>query len=120
MKEIQDFTDKQAFIDFLASRPEKSKAYPDIQYDELYDIAPGVWCILNQYTISFNGYNKFFLQMHPETNELFLGDMNDSGHATRTRIIKIHRSDIFTRQAWLEEWYEFEKSWGRPLKFWLT
>jgi len=106
MKEIQDFTDKQEFIEFLDSHPKKGDAYPDLQYDIPQRVHPDDYFRLNTCTISFDGYNKFRLGMHPETNELFLADMNDGGHATLFGIIKIHREDIFTRQSWMKEWYD--------------
>lgn len=103
---MKDIDNKQAFIDYLEDLPEKGNAYPDLQYDVPYDISPKEFIKLNTGTISFDGYDKFYLLFHPDTNEVFLGDMNLGGHGAMCRIVKIHREDLFTKQSLLKEWYE--------------
>jgi hypothetical protein len=107
---IMNITGKQAFIEFLNDHPEKGVAYPDIVYNTVYDISINAFIKLPYLKISFEEYEQFLLVMHPDTNELFLGDMNDGGHATRCRIIKIHRDDLFTKQAGLKKWHD-NRAW---------
>lgn len=108
-----NFNTKEAFTDHLNNLPEKGSAYPDIVYDELYDVSPGELIKLNRCKISFEEYDQFLVFVHPDTNEVFLGDMNDGGHAVRCRLIKIHREDLFTKQASMNQWYE-----NRAWKMW--
>jgi hypothetical protein len=107
---MNDISNKQEFIEYLENHPEKGLAYPNIQYHKLHDISPNEFIKLKSWTISFDQYDKFLLLIHPDTDEIFLGDMNDGGHAVVCRIIKIHREDFFTKQSELKKWYD-KRAW---------
>jgi hypothetical protein len=99
---------KQEFIDYLENHPQTADTCPDVPYYKAHNIHHAEFISLTILEISFEEYKNYWLYKHPETNELFIGEWNDGGIATTFTVVKIHRDDILTRQAFMNDWYYHE------------
>lgn len=81
-----------------------------------YDVSVADYLALDRLELRFRHYaqNPLVLQFSQETHELFLGDMNEGGHAVRCRLVKVTREDILHNSREMLTWLE-----NRAEKMWL-
>ena len=106
MNKTKEFISEQEFKEFELKHIEKGTLYKEIEIDTPFDLAINDFLNLEWIIISFGDYsdNKIALKFSKTTNELFIGDMNDSGHTPKCRIIKILRADIYNSSEKLIQW----------------
>lgn len=95
---------RQAFLEYLETNPVKGDAHPEVPFYKTHNILPNEYFSLTMLQISFELYTNFLLFKHPETNELYLAEMNDGGITTTFTIVKVYRDDILNKQALLNDW----------------
>jgi hypothetical protein len=106
MSKTKEFTSVKDFKEFDLNHIEKGTLYKEIEVDSPFDLSVNDFLNLEWLILSFGYYsnNKVALKFERTTNELFIGDMNNGGHTTKCRIIKIRREDIYDSSEKLIEW----------------
>ncbi len=106
MNNTKEFISEKDFKEFDSNHIEKGTLYKEMEIDAPFDLGINDFLNLEWIIISFGDYsdNKVALKFSKTTNEFFIGDMNDGGHAPKCRIIKILREDIYNSSKKLIEW----------------
>lgn len=106
MNQIKEFISEKEFKEFDLNHSENGNLYEEMETDIPFDVNISDFLKLEWIILSFGDYrdNEVALKFSKTTNQLFIGDMNDAGHAPKCRIIKINREDIYNCSAKIIQW----------------
>lgn len=115
MRKTVEFDNRVEFEKFEKAHQEKGKLFTALGYYMPTDISISDFMEMQWIVLSFDPYSKnsIELKLSEETNELFIGDMNDAGHVPRCRIMRVPREDIYSKSAKLIQWTE-----NRSFRLW--
>ncbi|MBD1262556.1 hypothetical protein HZY62_18300 [Maribacter polysiphoniae] len=111
-KELNTETEFQRFD---KEHPEKGELIANMKYDEPYNFVINEFLKLEWIILSFGCFknDRICIKYSQTTGEFFLADMNDGGHTTKCRLVKVKRSKFYNNQAELIEWTA-----NRGAEFW--
>ncbi len=107
-KENIPFSSLEAFRAFEELHPEQGLFFKAMKIGKLYDVVPSHYLELDTIVLSFGEYedDPLYLLWSSRTQEIFMGSVNDGGHATRFRAMRINRNDIYESAGTLLDWAE--------------
>jgi len=108
MNNLITFASVQDFTEFEAQNQKTGTLFPDAKYDRPHDISMSEMLKLTWLILDFEPYRSTALafKLSPNTNEIFIGSVNEGGHVTRARIIRINRKHILSNPGKLIKWSE--------------
>ena len=106
MKDNLEFSTETEFLEFRDSYSTAGELMLGMANYVPYGIPIQNFLKLQWLILSFEPYceEKLVLKFSNETNEYFIGDLNDGGHGARTKILKINGEDIFKNPEALLKW----------------
>lgn len=113
--DYKEFNIETEFQRFDKEHPEKGELIANMQYDKPYDYGINDFLKLEWIILSFGSFKneRVCIKYSETTGEIFLADMNDGGHATRCRLVKVERRKFYNNQEELIVW-----TVNRGAEFW--